>query len=929
MLKALLFIHLVINFQYISHMKYVGVICIAFGLIFGISVRSNAQQDTAVLQKIVSVTQQLDNEYPPEKVYLHFDKPYYVVGDTIWFKGYVTEGQNQPSELSKILYVEILTKADSLVQVLKLPVVHGNAAGNLLVDKEHFAHGNYYVRAYTLWMTNFDPDFFFYKSISIGEAVDRQVRTNIQFISSSDNKVDAKISFKDGSGKSYGGKQVNWQIITNFDEVARGRGTTDAGGILRVSIPNDAKKSPLDPTSKLVAQLVAVEKEDPITTAFSLRDVRLTNDIQFFPEGGEFIEGVPLQIGFKSIRSNGLGLPAKGKILDNLGAVIAEFATQHAGMGGFYMTMEPQKKYRAMVTFEDGSTKEINLPAARSSAVAVLANNKNPDYVDVKVASSIEYLEQNKDKKIYLIAQNNGVVYFAAQGLLQKQIFNARIPKNKLPDGVLQLALFSDQGIPLSERLIFIRNKQSLNLSIKADKPTYGIKQKVVLSIRATDSVKSAVSNANLSLSVVDETKVPVNENRETTILSSLLLTSDLQGYVEQPNYYFVGTNEKKLAELDHLMLTQGYRRFSYAELMKNHFPQTTVLPEQGIVISGTLRNKTGLPINKGTVLLTIPEKRYNKQILTSAVGGFVFGGLNFDDLNQVTINAKYNPNPNNLMILVNGMPEAAIGKNKNAADDVLNIDSSMTNYLNNSAKQYQFMRTIKEVSISQKSKKVSHQDHPALSSLPMLADHTVSAETFKLCTMLSDCLKSKLPGVTYYENNLYRSRDFNAGGRTPMAIYMNGLLIDFSGTDLVSAVDLESIEIFLNDPIGTIDRANGTKGVIVLNVKPQAQMKGNKITAEDLKKLIPESYLVTFKPRGYSVSREFYVPKYPVDPAALNFTDLRTTVYWNPKLTTDAQGNATVEFYNADGRGSYRAVLEGNDAKGNVGRTVFRYTVK
>ncbi|RZL02987.1 MAG: carboxypeptidase regulatory-like domain-containing protein, partial [Pedobacter sp.] len=411
---------------------------------------------------------------------------------------------------------------------------------------------------------------------------------------------------------------------------------------------------------------------------------------------------------------------------------------------------------------------------------------------------------------------------------------------------MLQLTLISPTLEPLSERLVFVKNKSMLNLAIKADKPAYGIKQRVTLTVSAKDSLK-AVEGVRLSLAVIDETKVPFDDNNETTILSTLLLTSDLQGYIEKPNYYFNQQDEKKLANLDLLMLTLGFRRFVYKDLLADKFPAKSFMPEQGITISGTLRNKTGLPINKGTMLLTIPDKRYNKQSLTTAVGVFAFYDLLFNDSSKVTLSAKYNPNPTNLMMIMDGMPEPAVTSNKNKAEEILNIDSAMTAYLANSSKQYRFMRTIKEVVIAgAKAKKPSHSDHPVLSTLSMLADHIIAAETLGDCAFLVDCMKYKLTGVTFERDEFYLTRSYNAGDRTPMLIFLNGIQIDFNGINGVSTSDVESIEIFTKDAVGSLSRANNTNGVMVINTKKPLTPNKKKYTAEDLKKLIPDSHTIT-----------------------------------------------------------------------------------
>src|SRR5271165_3676118 len=89
-----------------------------------------AQNDLSVLNQIMAKTAKVYNDNPIEKVYLHFDKPYYAVGDTIWFKAYVTIDYHRPSPLSKIVYVAILGPRDSLMQSLKLQVKNSVAWGN-------------------------------------------------------------------------------------------------------------------------------------------------------------------------------------------------------------------------------------------------------------------------------------------------------------------------------------------------------------------------------------------------------------------------------------------------------------------------------------------------------------------------------------------------------------------------------------------------------------------------------------------------------------------------------------------------------------------------------------------------------------------------------------------------------------------------------
>jgi len=182
------------------------------------------------------------------------------------------------------------------------------------------------------------------------------------------------------------------------------------------------------------------------------------------------------------------------------------------------------------------------------------------------------------------------------------------------------------------------------------------------------------------------------------------------------------------------------------------------------------------------------------------------------------------------------------------------------------------------------------------------------------------------LPGVTFMDNVFYVTRDYNAGGRVPMGVFINGMNVDVNQINTLNPNEIESIEVFLRDELGLVNRANNINGVIVINQKKAP--KGTKISKAQLMDMLPKNYEVTFSPQGYSKEKQFYSPKYDV-PASMNRNDLRTTIYWNPKVVTDATGNSSFEFYNADGRGQYKVIVEGIDTNGNVGRSIFRYTVK
>jgi hypothetical protein len=904
-------------------MRYLKFVSALILLVIGFQFSAFSQQDTTTLKNIIKKTSKLPELYPVEKVYLHFDKPYYSVVDTIWFKAYLTSEQNLPSLLSKIVYVDVMNSQDSLVSSFKFPVTNSVAYGNLPLDPLNFKQGNYYVRAYTLWMLNFDPDYFFTKNIAIGEAVDKELLTHFNYDTDKTGKeqvIKARIQYKNADKVAYANKPVNWKVISSYEVVDKGKGTTDQNGVLTLNI--SPRKSEAIKKGQLITDITVADK-NILSSSFEIKPSTGENDIQFFPEGGEIILGVPTQIAFKAVNSKGLGVGSTGTVTDQDGNQITTFASGHAGMGVFYLNTDATKTYKANISFKDGSKKAVTLPKPVPSGVTLQVNNTNPENISLKIVANDAYFQQNKDKGVYIVAQNGGVIYYAAQTGLQNQVITAKIPKAKFPSGIVQITLFSAAGEPVSERLVFILHPEALELSATTDLPTYKPRQKVKMTVTAKNATEKLAGD--FSVSVTDEQKVPANEDTETTIFSSLLLSSDLKGYIEKPNYYFNKTNDKKLADLDVLMLTQGYRRFSYKEILADKYPKVNFLPEQGMNITGTLRDRTGMPVKKAGLRLTIPGKTYSAEAFTSPSGVFNFQNLNFPDSSQVVVSAKYGANGSNLMIMVDQAPMAAISHNENMPEEIQNIDSTLNNYLSNSKKQYSYLRQLKEVVIEGAPiKKINHSDYSALSSLSMMADHLIDGSRFAGCNDLLSCLKTMATGLTFDENNFYISRDYNAGRRTPVQVFLAGTPVDLFSISSVNITEIESIEIFLKDELGTINRTYGTNGVISINMK---KVKKEKMSLADLKKLLPQDNIVTLNPKGYSKQREFYSPKYTTPNSTAK--DLRSTIYWNPRVITDATGTISFEFYNAEGKGTYKAVVEGLDKNGNPGRFVYRYTVK
>lgn len=233
------------------------------------------------------------------------------------------------------------------------------------------------------------------------------------------------------------------------------------------------------------------------------------------------------------------------------------------------------------------------------------------------------------------------MVYFAAKVTASGKTLAASIPKANFPSGVAQLTLFdAATKEPLCERLVFINKPDNLTISVKANKAQYKAREKVQLDITATDASGNPVAT-NLSLAVTDA-KLPTEANQQT-LNSYLLLTSDLQGSIEQPGFYFKDNEMATLQALDNLMLTQGWRRFVWKEIIADKMPEVKFSTDRGLRLGGLVKQIiNNKPAEDGKILISVLGPSQDMiQTKIGLNGKFYIGDLDFYGASSIFIQGE------------------------------------------------------------------------------------------------------------------------------------------------------------------------------------------------------------------------------------------------------------------------------------------------
>jgi hypothetical protein len=432
--------------------------------------------------------------------------------------------------------------------------------------------------------------------------------------------------------------------------------------------------------------------------------------VQFFPEGGSLVAGITSRMGFKAVGIDGLGLNIKGTITGETNETITNFETTHAGMGSFNFRPEAGKSYTANITYPDGSSAQIPLPKAENRGYALAVYQTGGDSLLVRIHASPDLYQTPTG--VNLVVQSGGELLYAGEVKIAKAQTSILLSKQDYPSGIAQFTLFDNKGEPMNERIAFINNADRMQLDISSEKQSYKPREKVSLTLNAKDKDGKATSGS-FSVAVIDESKVPYPEEQESTILSNILLTADLKGYIEKPNWYFVKTDAAKEKALDQLMLTQGYRRFVWKNILQTDNNSKPEFPAEKVTtdISGTLKDLTGKPIANGKVTLLSLRGGVMRDTITDNNGRFSFGGILLMDSLKFAVQAISEKGNKNVEVVLDKLPKLLLSPNKNIGDLNTDIAKTTETYLDNSRKEMEILERSGKINRMQYLKEVKIRD--------------------------------------------------------------------------------------------------------------------------------------------------------------------------------------------------------------------------
>lgn len=630
-------------------------------------------------------------------------------------------------------------------------------------------------------------------------------------------------------------------------------------------------------------------------------------DLSFFSEGGNLITGLLNNIAFKAVDENGLPITITGEIRNDKNEIITGISSYHDGMGSFVIVPLEGETYYAITTFF-GETKKYPLPVSTKNGIVFSIRNSalGKDF-------KIDQLKGNETfKAAYIVGQMQNNIVFRQDLKTDKTFFGGAFQTGELYSGILHVTVFNEEGMPLAERLTFVDNKEYiLPADLKTDTLNTGERKRNRFSIKLKDTV---VGNFSVSITDADYED---NTARPQNIFSSLLLNSDLKGYVHNPAWYFTNNDSAKQA-LDLVMMTNGWTRFKWTDAINNTLPKPLYKDPGYINFSGRVNIEgTRKPFaDKDLMVWFTPVDTTRRGVMqlmhTDSLGRFNMDSVIFYGQTRILFSDVRGKKSKFIRIKMD-----ADSLNKNYSLQPLQIpyrnvfagdlEEKMTSAYSDYLKAEGLM--LANVTVKARAKSSVQQLEEKYASglfsggsnakvLDLRDENPTGADIFQY-------LQGRIAGLMISRDAEGYSLTYRQGGLSSgnVSLFLDEMPTDASFIESIPVNQIAYVKLFSNF-IG----ASGNSATLAIYMKKGAELNAVMEAATDI-----------INYNGYSVIKEFYHPNYAIRKPEDAKADNRLTLSWMPYINL-ASVNPTIPivFYNNDRTKRFKIVAEGltNDGK-------------
>ena len=853
-------------------MMKIGFTKILFGCITFLYLMVVVTEQSAAQKRFEQNFEEYIKFLSPEKLYIQTDRDSYCVGDTIWMKGFLKNASAESGFVeSNFIYVELFHN---------------------VINQEN--SGKYKPK----------------QTLALRKKIKRDNGGFVGYLVLPDDLSTGKVIIR---GYSY------W-MMNNSPEYM----FTKELAIIN-PMKDNLKREMVEKGIKKDADFAKYNLSNPFDSA----DVNRNRDydLQFMPESGRYLVGVPSRIAYKIVDREGYGAAVNGFLFNSNNQKIGIIKSDKYGFGELSITPNSaNEKYYAVLEDEKGFKKRYSFPAPAEEGVTV----------NVAIDTNRLNVEANKGAILHIKIEKRG--RFAAEELTlhiidKDQILYSQslaagesdsytIAAREFTTGINSILVSDKANNIICKRVICILPYFSPSIELKFNKESYKHRERVIAMLQCKDADGQPIG-ADLGISVTDPENLDFKSGNN--IISEFFLKSELTGYVENPERYFDITlpYSQRMKDVDLLVMTQGWNYYDYNSIAGGKIPAPKYGREYIQTISGRIRGLASTTHKKSMVMFTAPSIHFSAygevdsgyfclkdvdfpegtKFLVGAVGGKRMQSKLYTPIIDEEIFAPqfdYKFSNKKVGYSYEFAKEAIENYYRTGGERVYNLDPivitgrfvpknspSPFGNVTFAPNEYKSEEDLKSYS------SWNVMDYVANNFTALKIDYTDS-------------------GKFLVGRGVAVSTEMTIGSRWHRAlVYVNKKLIDDFEYDQLFSMPIDNVSALAvctgmrAAPFQTSATAlEYPRAVLLINTK---NPYGEKVSPPNV---------ASTQPLGWQKPTRFYSPKYSVQASGLR-SDRRKTLYWDPYLYSPKEG-IEVSFYNSDITNSFDIVIEGIDSEGN-----------
>jgi hypothetical protein len=760
--------------------------------------------------------------------------------------------------------------------------------GKKHLQEKLFVHTdkNYYLAGEMLWMKIYQTDAFFNKPLSL---------STIAYTEILDNKNSPVLQIKSELKEAHGTAAVFLPV------------TLASGNYKLRTYTAWMKNSSADFYFEKTITIVNAQQAIEILHTSEKKNI----NISFYPEGGQLVYTLPSKVGVAIVDNAGNGLSYSGVIRDENNHEVTNFSAYKFGLGNFVFTPLKGRQYTASVTLADGTVITKNLPKIEEDGFVMQLLPASNNTLTISVQATQNAIKNST--QVFLLAHTRHSVKQVMSASFINNIAVFKVNAELLGDGISHFTVFDERKQPLVERLYFKQPSGKLEFTIEPDKQVYESRSKIELNLQITQFKTTSPADVSMAVYKLDS----LQTFDQQSITDYLWLSSDLAGKIESPWWYFKKSDSSEIAA-DNLMLTYGWRRFSWNNILQKQSENFRMPAElNGHIIDGkVLNNKTNEPAVGVNGFLTVPGlKPLFKTALSDSSGNLRFIVKDFYTTPGIIVQT------------------ATDDKDSLNHIEIMNpFSNQYSKYLLPAFRQSAATSSLLlEQSISTQVQNVYGATNAHLYA-PLAADSfpfynypndSYLLDKYTRFTTVEEIFREYVPYVSVRRKN----------GRFHLPVFDDS---KHNGSfDIDPLVLIDGLPVFNFNPIMAYDPLKVRKIDVVTRrfamgntyfdgIINFSTYKGD-LDAFDMD---PKAIVIDYE--ALQLQREFHAPVYiSEEDVTSHKPDFRTLLQWSPNINTGLNGQAKINFYSSDVTGKFVAVAQGITKDGKTGSGFVYFEVK